>query len=286
MNQFMSKIKISCELPLDMLSDNYNLNDYDLVLFHLYISNESYRRYYQSMRVVHPNRVMILDNSAYEFYIKGETLDLKKYKSIIEELNPTYYILPDKLMDQKETLRIVKEFFEKYSPNTKSKPMGVVQGYTEGEMIECIYTYRTKFPNIDSLCLPFHNSFFKEYPRDSQLQNEFADIYNLDTIDDLTEDMYYAMGRINFIHNNHALLDDFDYVHLLGSHCPFESSFYGDSRINSIDTGYPVKLGIEHKILGSERNKPNIIIDDFLDKKLTSLEKRLIQTNIRIMKES
>jgi serine/threonine protein phosphatase PrpC len=34
--------------------------------------NEIYREYYYKMRRVHPERLMILDNSAYEFFIKGE----------------------------------------------------------------------------------------------------------------------------------------------------------------------------------------------------------------------
>ena len=53
---------------------------------------------------------MILDNSAYEFFVKGQSLDLDKYKEAIIELNPDYYILPDTLMNREKTIMDVLEF--------------------------------------------------------------------------------------------------------------------------------------------------------------------------------
>lgn len=276
-------MKISCELPLDILNENYKLNDYDFVLFHLYISNEKYKQYYKAMRIVHPDRLMILDNSAYEFYIKGERLDLMKYKQAIEDLNPDYYILPDVLMDREETLNLVDEYINNYTPNSDARPMAVIQGKSEQELLQCINIYKQN--NINNICIPFHNSFFKDITRDPDLENSFADEYQLDSLDDLTEDMKYAMGRVMFIVDNNKILDDFEYVHLLGSHCPYEKSFYSWINVSSMDTGYPVKLALEHKILGREKKKPDIIIDDFFNRKLDITEKSLISANIRLFKE-
>ena len=36
-------LKINCELPKCMLEDNNELNEYDFVLFHLYIKDAEYR---------------------------------------------------------------------------------------------------------------------------------------------------------------------------------------------------------------------------------------------------
>ena len=98
-------MKINSELPLCMLSCNNQLNEYDFVLFHLYESNQSYKEYFLNQRINHRDRIMIFDNSAYEYYIKGEnfnsyskvTLDGKELETIflgenvlglLEEVDP------------------------------------------------------------------------------------------------------------------------------------------------------------------------------------------------------
>ena len=97
-------MKINCELPNDMLTVNAYLNDYDFVLFHLYSTDKTYREYYQGMRKYRPNRLMILDNSAYEFFIKGDELDVDGYITAIKELKPDMFLLPDVLMSKERTL--------------------------------------------------------------------------------------------------------------------------------------------------------------------------------------
>jgi hypothetical protein len=52
--------------------------------------------------------------------------------------------------------------------------------------------------------------------------------------------------------------------------------------INTMDTGYPVKCAIEGYKLFKEPHKPNIIIDDFLNKDLDC--KELIADNVLIFK--
>lgn len=278
----MSSVKINCELPLDVLQNNILLNDYDFVLFHLYISNDKYREYYNALRKTNPQRLMILDNSAYEFYVKGGKLDINEYVRVIEELRPDYYILPDVLMDQRSTLNGVNEFIDNYTIQCSAKPLAVIQGVTEEEMLECAEIYKQK--GLNNICIPFHNSFYKDIPRDPDLENTFADAYKLDSLDELTEDMKYAMGRVQFIVNNYEKLRRFNYVHMLGSHCPFEKFFYKDSFVTSMDTGYPVKLAIKHIMLGKEKEKPDMIIDEFFEKKIPFADYMFIYANIKIFK--
>jgi hypothetical protein len=51
-----------------------------------------------------------------------------------------------------------------------------------------------------------------------------------------------------------------------------------------MDTGYPVKLGITECNMFEEKCKPNVIIDEFLDKKLTENQINTIISNIQKFK--
>ena len=62
-----------------MLDNNNELNEYDFVLFDLYKTNQKYREYFLNQRKEHPERLMIFDNSAYEFFVKGESLDVGEF---------------------------------------------------------------------------------------------------------------------------------------------------------------------------------------------------------------
>jgi len=298
-------IKINCELPLQtLLEQNMKLNEYDFVLFHLYQSHPAYREYYRTLRKEHPERVMIFDNSAYEYFIKGEKLDVVAFRRAIEELNPTFYILPDVLMDKAKTLDGVNNFINEGLPEVDSEPLAIIQGNTKREMIDCLEMYKTF--GISNIGIPFHNSFyckwagidwpsmfrmwnpkalFEKYPF-LNVFKEFCKVY--DTIPSLEmgelipKDIQYAVGRVHFINDIRKKLEDFDYVHILGSHCPFEINFYKD--FNSMDTGYPVKLALAGKLLGTEEEKPNTIIDDFFEKHIDPVTTDQIVRNINIFK--
>lgn len=278
-------MKINSELPICLLEDNNDINEYDFVLFHLYITNNVYKDYFKQQRTNHPDRLMILDNSAYEFYVKGEELDLQKYYETIVDLKPDFYILPDVLMDKDKTIKGVLEFQILYGEDIKffspkSKALAVAQGNTPIELIECLNLYKELF--IKNIALPFHNEFFWKIGATVQddMQHSLIDIYKAP----LTKDHLYALGRAQFVKDHKNELDGFDYIHLLGSHCPFEKLFYGN-EINSIDTGYPVKCAISGYKLGEEPRKPEVIIDEFLDKDLDENVKLLIKTNVAIFRE-
>lgn len=285
----MKQILINSELPLTMLDRNVELNQYDFVLFHLYKEYPEYREYYRNLRITNPTRTMILDNSAYEFFVKGEKLDLAEFAKVVIELRPDYYILPDKLMDQKETLDMTFSFLAIHEPeiakafaNTGKRvpmPLAVAQGETSQELFNCLLKYNAE--NIKNVALPFHNSFFKEHYSDIDANIVRAEFGKL------TEDHMYMLGRYAFICASKLLLQAFNYVHLLGSHCPFEKRMYeeaGFDFINSIDTGYPVKCAIAGYELFNEPAKPDIIIDDFMTTPLTDNQRALIDLNINKFK--
>lgn len=327
------KISTNCELPLCMLKEwNTTLNDMDFVLYHLYLHHkDTYGKYFLAerkkeikMRENKANfgrangryRIMILDNSAYEFYVKGESIDFDAYMKCVQELKPDYFILPDTLMNKNKTLEDTKAFLnidyvneikelrEKYNV----QPMGVLQGNSIQEMLDCIQEYSDL--GIQAIAIPFHNSFFADelgqtknidwpdfeknnlaLPKITQKVELINDGENGEPREHLVErlDNNYARGRIHFIHRyRHLLKMAFKYIHLLGSHNPLEIRYYKDLKlIDSFDTGYPVKLAIEKPktILGTEKSKPDIIIDEFFDKKLKEEQIKSIIKNIEVFKK-
>lgn len=281
-------IKINSELPVQLLNRNLMLNDYDFVLFHLFEINEQYRKYFLNMRATRPDRKMILDNSAYELYVNGKELNIDDFVSCIRFLDPDYYILPDTLMDKEKTLNSVRTFVDAYKDVLNmdggwSTPIAVLQGNSPGELMDCYNAYMAM--GIDHIAIPFHNSFFKEMGKNNSISlhtsivNKFADKYNI-TPDEITDDMWYAIGRIKFIYGYGWVLSGAKYIHLLGSHCPLEKQFYSMQNIESMDTGYPVKCAIEGYELFKEPHKPNIIIDDFVNKDIYAPVRNLIMTNV------
>ena len=273
----------NCELPNTLLNYNMELNDYDFVLFHLLRDNSEYREYYYNMRRIHPERLMILDNSAYEFFIKNETLEMGEFYKAIIELNPDYYILPDTLMNMAKTIIDTKSFLNIYGvsirkdENIKSEPIAVVQGNSVAEMGFCASEYKKL--KINAIAFPFHNSFYRNMDVDVDIMNDFFSEFGPDNVD-----AEYAMGRVQLMRNWKGWLkDSFKHIHLLGSHQPYEKKYYHD--FDTMDTGYPVKCALEGVMLGNDYKKPNTIIDDFLDKDLEDGVKERIKINIKLFKQ-
>lgn len=279
---------INSELPLGMLDENYELNDYDFVLFHLYESCQEYKEYYLRMRQDHPDRLMIFDNSAYEYFVKGERLDMDAYVQAVLELKPDYYILPDVLRDKEKTLEGVRTFIKDYLHNDKYSdtllfssmtgfmvPLAVAQGGSSEDLEECIQEFNNY--GFTAIGIPFHLDFYTEGQYSQDIEGEFMEVYGKET-----KDIRYAMGRVRWIRDHEDILKKFNYVHLLGSHCPLEKVFYSD--YNSMDTGYPVKCAMVGVKLGEETEKPSVIIDDFLSSKIDGETKELIRMNVNTFK--
>jgi hypothetical protein len=234
-------------------------------------------------RRLFPTRLMIFDNSAYEFFVKGEQLDLEEYFKAIIELKPDMYILPDVLMDSQKTVDGAREFLSKYDSTihalTGCEPLAVIQGDSEEELMNCLEVYLEL--GILNIAVPFHNSFFVKdmYPNCSDEQiNIIKQHYK-----EITLDHKYALGRMEFVSRHVWDLLGFKHVHLLGSHCPFEKKYYG-FIVDTMDTGYPVKCAMNGVMLGYESEKPNIIIDEFLDQDLPENAKNLISRNVAIFR--
>jgi hypothetical protein len=53
----------------------------------------------------------------------------------------------------------------------------------------------------------------------------------------------------------------------------------------TMDTGYPVKCGIKGIQIGMEETKPDVIIDEFLEKELDENIKYRIEENVKIFRD-
>lgn len=265
---------ISHEIPICLLEESLKFNDYDFILNHLLDKHPKYKEFYLN----NSQRTSILDNSSYEYFINGQEFDEENFIKNIKELQPTYYLIPDVLMDSEKTM----ELFEKWKHINKyefvnCKKIAVVQGKTLKEWLDCYLFYWKNQQHFDKVAISFHYEFFKT----------LAGSYNE------VEDISYALGRFNLLN----FLVDNDMImkkpyHLLGSHIGgIEFCWYKQRQFNfieTIDTGYPVKFGIK-KILTSDlkkqtKIKPNIILDDFIDKELTEIQIKTILKNIKTFK--
>lgn len=274
------KMSLSCELPHHMMGYNGEFNDFDFVLYHLYEKHKWYRDYYRDMRKNSPKRLMIFDNSAYEFYVKGETLDLNKFHKAINKLKPDFYILPDVLMDRKKTMELAKEFLDRYSKDTVGVPMGVIQGNTCEELLESAKDMIKL--GVTSIAIPFHNRFFHDLDVPEYIRIYFAPR----VFGELNEDQRYAAGRVYWVRTwLGEVIKDLDYIHMLGTHSWVEKAFYNDMKIDSMDTSYPIKCAMCGYELGKEPHKPDIIIDDILEDPITTETKDLIIKNMEIFNQ-
>lgn len=276
-------MKTNSELPISMLeSYNTRLNDIDFVLFNLYKSNKEYRDYYKRLRVEEPDRLMIFDNSAYELYVKGEELDNNDFFNAILDLRPDIYIIPDKLMDHKTTIRNANIWssYRDVLDKLGIIPMYVIQGDSSVTMEYCMNEYDRFLTGTYCIAIPFHNSFFKEYCKDEAIKETF-----IEQLGKYNDDIKYACGRVRWIWDHCEYLKTKPYIHILGSHCPFEKRFYNQFNfIKSMDTAYPVKCALANYNMFTEPEKPNIIIDDVVDKDISKKTKELIVYNIQKFK--
>lgn len=234
-------MRVSHEVPLHYLEYSKQFNEYDYALVHLFPNNPEYLDFFKQS--VKEGREVLLDNSAYEIYVHPELAELypdgyfpnDQYVKYIEELKPTYYVLPDVKDHGRATIDAVKAFLEKY-PNLPGKSIGVVHGENIEEMQKC---YDTLCDLCDKIAFAFEDWWFP-YAKKNNI--------NLSHI----RMVMVCQLKINK-HKPH---------HMLGCLLPQEFKLWrGVSWVDTIDTSAPITNAIE----GKE------IVDDMMDKPQTTI---------------
>ena len=112
--QRSTKVKVSHEVPIQLLSDSKQFNDYDYCLPHLLDEDEEYRQYFYNAKK--SGRYIVMDNSLHEL---GEAYNWKRLRYWIEELQPNEFIVPDVWMNYAQTHAQAKYWMQlNYPDNT------------------------------------------------------------------------------------------------------------------------------------------------------------------------
>ena len=128
-----SMFKISHELPVNMLSRSFEINDYEYCLPHLLDQNKIYREHFENAK--ESGSYIIMDNSLHEL---GKAYDTKRLLHWIDKLEPNEFIVPDVWQDKTLTLVNAKKWQSIKLPENVTK-VAVVQAKNYSEAYECYH---------------------------------------------------------------------------------------------------------------------------------------------------
>ena len=233
-------IKVSHELPINLLPRSFEINDYEYCLPHLLDSTPAYEEHFRHAK--NTGRYIIMDNSLHEL---GKAYDTDRLMYWVNELEPNEFIVPDVWQDQIATLVNAKHWMSVTLPKNTTK-MAVVQAQNYHEAYECYDILKTQ--GYEKIAFSYGADWYaEEFPHPNPLVGKM-------------------MGRIMTISKMYkkGLIGASDRVHLLGCALPQEFGYYADFPfIESIDTSNPIihgLQGVKYNSLGL-LNKESIKID-------------------------
>jgi len=216
------KVKVSHEVPLQLLGLSETFNDYDYCLPHLLDKYPKYEAYFRQAK--EKGRYIIMDNSLHEL---GEAYDTSRLLHWVSELEPNEFIVPDVWENATYSVRNAKLWASIEVPDNTTK-VAVVQGKSYSDFVNSYQSY--KWFGYQKISFSYGASWFEECFKHPN--------------------PYVAkmMGRLKTITNLYKdkLISDMDRVHLLGCNLPQEYLYYKDFKfIESIDTSNPVIHGLK-----------------------------------------
>ena len=215
--------KISHELPVNMLSRSFEINDYEYCLPHLLDQNQIYREHFENAK--ESGSYIIMDNSLHEL---GEAYDTERLLHWVNHLEPNEFIVPDVWQDKTATLVNAKYWMNGYELPENTTKVAVVQAKNYHEAVECYSILQMQ--GYKKIAFSYGADWYAdEFPHPNPLVGKM-------------------MGRIMTISKmyKNGLISDGDRVHLLGCALPQEFGYYCDFPfIESIDTSNPIIHGIE-----------------------------------------
>tara|TARA_A100001201_G_scaffold135222_1_gene123370 strand:- start:2037 stop:2825 length:789 start_codon:yes stop_codon:yes gene_type:complete len=251
---------ISHEVPKSLFNQSLEFNDYDYALVHLFDKDPEYLKFYKDS--VKNGRHVLLDNSIFEL---GEAYDNESFAKWVEELKPAEYIVPDALENIEKTIQQMEDWNRTYR-KLPGKKIGVVQGTTPEELVEC-YIYLDKQADCDKIAFSFDYSIYEKLVPH---KNKY---------------MCWMLGRALVLANmlDTGVINTNKPHHLLGCGLPQEFALYRDYKwIESIDTSNPIVHGIKgiKYEYGGLQNKESIKLVDLLDVDITTEQLYDINHNI------
>ncbi len=217
------------EAPKAIFTHVQERTDGDYALVHLFEEDEAYLAMFKE--AVASGREVILDNSIFEL---GTSFDHDQYAYWIQELQPTWYIVPDVWKDSQATIDMFTEFVGNHK-DLPGKVIGVAQG---NDLEDVTASYRALEPLCDMVAF---NLDFSSYAYANGYVSERC-----------PECIAMAVGReriLTSLADNNVLNPDKPH-HLLGCGVPQELTYYDNvtkAYIYSVDTSNPVLHGLENQ---------------------------------------
>ena len=253
-------IKIAHESPKGIFKEVQGLTNYDYALVHLFEEDKEYLNLFKE--AIRKGREVILDNSIFEL---EEAFDAERFAYWVNEIRPTWYIVPDALEDTKRTMNQMAEWNMKYS-NLPGKKIGVVQGKTY-EQIKACYTYMDEIANVDMIAISFDYSYYTE------------------SVPHPNKYVSWMLGRVKLLGDllRDGIINEDKPHHLLGVGIPQEGLFYrGYDWIYSMDTSNPVVHGIKGIEYGEEGlwSKESQKLFEMINEPVDKIDLNLVKYNI------
>jgi len=216
-------IKVSHELPINMLHMSKDINDYEYCLPHLLDWSEDYENHF--LKAKKEGRYIIMDNSLHEL---GKAYGEDRLLHWIKILEPDEFIVPDVWQNMTSTLVNAKRWMSINLPEGTTK-VAVIQAENYHEAVEC-YSILSNHHEYKKIAFSYGADWYaEEFPHPNPLVGKM-------------------MGRIMTISKMHKnkLIRNSDRVHLLGCALPQEFSYYKEFKfIESIDTSNPIIHGLK-----------------------------------------
>ena len=255
-------MRVSHEVPLNLLNASPNFNHYDYCLPHLLDKYESYKEYFLEARK--QGRYIIMDNSLHEL---GEAYNTERLLHWIEVLKPDEFIVPDVWEDMESSINNAAEWTQIKIHKDVLK-VAVVQAKSIEEATECYLKYRA---------LGYRKIAFS-----------YGAKYYAELIPHPNRAIATALGRVHVVSKlyNDDVISKHDRVHLLGCAVPQEFIYYKDMPfIETIDTSNPIMAGIEktkYNVWGLDE-KPKTRIDDVMEMSTEDLNRKWVTIYNNIM---
>ena len=217
-------IKVSHELPNNMLHMSKEINDYEYCLPHLLDWSEDYKNHF--IQAKKDGRYIVMDNSLHEL---GKAYAEDRLRHWIYVLEPNEFIVPDVWENMTSTLVNAKRWSKIELPEGVTK-VAVIQANNFSEAVES-YAILSTHHGYNKIAFSYGASWYAEemFPHPNPLVGKM-------------------MGRILTISKMYksGVISKSDRVHLLGCALPQEFSYYKDfSFIESIDTSNPIIHALE-----------------------------------------
>ena len=258
-------MKISHEVPLCLLEQSLQFNDYDYCLPHLMDQYEEYKNFFMKSK---ENGVRIMmDNSLHEL---GVPYSDERLFYWLEKLKPNEFFVPDYWEDKTQSIVSAKKWSEIQNGFPHITFIAVVQAKYIDEAIECYQVYKDL--GYKKIAFSYGASYYNEVSAHSN------------------KALGKALGRIQVINylRSIGLIHNNDRIHLLGCSVPQEFGFYKDlSYIESIDTSNPIMAAIQGLRYNSNGLyvKPTVNMNECFEIPLSEINVELVNYNVKQFKQ-